>query len=80
MSNLLCVKSIMTIILSIGLCIFTYLYPSEMLDTFKSCVTMVVTFYFTHQLDKTRAERENKKVIGSNITGGENNEVNNNDQ
>lgn len=69
MSNLLCVKSIMTIILSIGLCIFTYLYPSEMLDTFKSCVTMVVTFYFTHQLDKTRAEQENKKVIENN--GGE---------
>ena len=62
MSNLLCVKSIMTIILSIGLCVFTYLYPNEMLDTFKSCVTMVVTFYFTHQLDKTRAERESKKL------------------
>ena len=77
LSNLLCVKSIMTIILSIGLCIFTYLYPNEMLDTFKSCVTMVVTFYFTHQLDKTRAERESKKVIEN---GGENNEVNNNDQ
>ena len=78
MSNLLCVKSIMTIILSVGLCIFTYLYPGEMLDTFKSCVTMVVTFYFTHQLDKSRAERESKKVIENN--GGENNAVNNNDQ
>lgn len=80
MSNLLCVKSIMTIILSIGLCVFTYLYPDEMLDTFKSCVTMVVTFYFTHQLDKTRAERESKKLIENNINGGENNAVNNNDQ
>ena len=69
MSNLLCVKSIMTIILSIGLCVFTYLYPDEMLDTFKSCVTMVVTFYFTHQMDKSRAERESRKVIKNN--GGE---------
>ena len=51
----------MTIILSVGLCVFTYLYPGEMLDTFKSCVTMVVTFYFTHQIDKARAEREAKK-------------------
>ena len=64
MSNFLCVKSIMTIILSTGLCVFTYLYPDEMLDTFKSCVTMVVTFYFTHQIDKARAEREAKKKGG----------------
>ena len=56
----------MTIILSIGLCVFTYLYPGEMLDTFKSCVTMVVTFYFTHQIDKARAEREQKKKAAAN--------------
>lgn len=66
MSSLICVKSIMTIILSIGLCVFTYLYPGEMLDTFKSCVTMVVTFYFTHQIDKARAEREQKKKAATN--------------
>lgn len=67
MSNLICVKSIMTIILSGGLCIFTYLYPAEMLDTFKSCVTMVVTFYFTHQIEKTKAERESKKASEKNV-------------
>ena len=66
MSNLLCVKSIMTIILSLGLCVFTYLYPEQMLDTFKSCVTMVVTFYFTHQLDKSRASRAQKKEEAAN--------------
>lgn len=63
MSNLLCVKSIMTIILSIGLCVFTYLYPAEMLDTFKSCVTMVVTFYFTHQIEKSREARARKEEV-----------------
>lgn len=61
MSNLLCVKSIMTIILSLGLCVFTYLYPEQMLDTFKSCVTMVVTFYFTNQIEKSRAARARKE-------------------
>lgn len=50
--GLLCVKSIMTIILSIALAVLTFKDPETFGDTFKSCATMVVTFYFSHQLDK----------------------------
>lgn len=51
--GLLCVKSIMTIVLSIGLVYLTITNPETFGDTFKSCVTMVVTFYFTHQVNKS---------------------------
>lgn len=50
--GLLCVKSIMTIILSVALVVLTLKNPETYADTFKSCVTMVVTFYFAHQVDK----------------------------
>ena len=55
-NNLLCVKSLLTIIFSIGAIILTCLYPSEMLNTFQTCLTMIITFYFAHQYDKKLRE------------------------
>ncbi len=51
-NSLLCVKSIMTIILTVALVIFTFRYPKDFIDTFKTCVVMVVTWYFSHQTNK----------------------------
>lgn len=56
--NLMCVKSVITILLISSLVALSFLYPREYAETLKSCVTMVVTFYFTHQSDK-RKEDEN---------------------
>jgi hypothetical protein len=56
LKNLLCVKSITTIIVIIALCVLTFIYTDEMLDTFKSVITMIVTFYFSHQADKQKKE------------------------
>lgn len=55
--NLLCVKSIMTVVLCIALVYLTIAYPEQYSDTFKSCVTMVVTFYFNYQQTKKQLER-----------------------
>lgn len=57
-SSLMCVKSIMTILLTIALIYLTIKYPNVYQDTFKSCVTMVVTFYFSHQISKRSEENE----------------------
>lgn len=54
----MCVKSIMTILLTIALIYLTIKYPDVYQDTFKSCVTMVVTFYFSHQISKRSEENE----------------------
>lgn len=51
--NLLCVKSIITIIIVIAASVLTFIFPEQMMDTFKSAVTMIITFYFAHQTDKT---------------------------
>ena len=51
-NNLYCVKSIMTILITIALVILTFLYPDIYEETFKSSVTMIVTFYFSHQIEK----------------------------
>ena len=58
-NGLLCVKSIMTIALTVMLCILVYLYPDSYAETFKSCIVMVVTFYFTHQMQKEGEQNEN---------------------
>lgn len=50
--HLLCVKSIITIVIVLGATIATFIYPAQMMDTFKSAVTMIITFYFAHQIDK----------------------------
>lgn len=51
-SSLLCVKSIITIIIVIAATVFTFIFPDQLMDTFKSAVTMIITFYFAHQTDK----------------------------
>ena len=58
-NNLMCVKSLLTIIFSIGAIILTCLYPSEMLNTFQTSLTMIITFYFAHQYDK-KQNNDNK--------------------
>lgn len=55
--GLFCVKSIMTVVLCIALVYLTIAYPEQYSDTFKSCVTMIVTFYFNYQ---TRKKEENE--------------------
>lgn len=54
--NLLCVKSILTIVLSIGFVVLTFLHPDEYAETMKIVVTTVITFYFTHQTNKIKEE------------------------
>lgn len=50
--SLLCVKSIVTILVTMALCGLTFVYPDVYAETFKTAVTMVVTFYFSHQSQK----------------------------
>lgn len=57
-NGLLCVKSVMTIALTVMLCILVYMYPDSYAETFKSCIVMVVTFYFTHQIDKKGSDSD----------------------
>lgn len=64
--GLLCVKSIMTIVLSVGLVYLTITNPETFGDTFKSCVTMVVTFYFTHQINKTTEQKQQESEANDN--------------
>jgi len=51
-NSLLCVKSIITIIIVVAASVLTFIFPEQMMDTFKSAVTMIITFYFAHQADK----------------------------
>lgn len=57
-TSLLCVKSIMTIALTVMLCVMTYMYPDQYSETFKNCIVMIVTFYFAHQTAKEVAQNE----------------------
>lgn len=56
MKNLVCVKSIMTILLTAMLCVMVYLRPDDYGDVFKNIVVMVATFYFSYQGSKVRKE------------------------
>lgn len=56
MRSLLCVKSIMTIMLTAMLCVMVYMRPDDYGDVFKNIVVMVATFYFSHQLNKSRSD------------------------
>lgn len=60
--NLMCVKSVITILLISSLVVLSFKYPVEYAETLKSSVTMVVTFYFAHQTDKQRKEDEHGKT------------------
>lgn len=66
-NGLLCVKSIMTIVLTVALCVLTFMYPEQYAETMKACVTMVVTFYFAHQIDK---RGENNEIHAGKLQGG----------
>lgn len=55
--GLLCVKSIITIVLCIAFSALTFLYPDVYAETMKTVVTTVITFYFTHQMNKADAEK-----------------------
>lgn len=52
MKNLLCVKSILTITLSTAFAILCFLYPDRYEETMKTVIVAVITFYFSHQIDK----------------------------
>ena len=57
-TSLLCVKSIMTIALTVMLCVMTYMYPDQYSETFKNCIVMIVTVYCAHQTAKEVAQDE----------------------
>ena len=52
MHSLMCVKSIMTIMVTLMLCVLTYVYPDVYAEVFKNVAIMVATFYFSHQSQK----------------------------
>lgn len=51
-NGLMCVKSIATLVLVVGLVALTILETETFADVFKTCITSVITFYFVHQTDK----------------------------
>ena len=55
-SNILCVKSILTIVLSVAFAILCFLYPADFTDTMKMVIVSVITFYFSHQTDKKNSQ------------------------
>ena len=59
MKSILCVKSIMTILITIMLCVMTYLYPESYSEVFKNVAIMVATFYFSHQIRKSKGDDGN---------------------
>ena len=64
MKNLLCVKSIMTVCLTVMLCVMVYMRPDDYGDVFKNIVVMVATFYFSYQAKKVdNNEKFNKDNV-----------------
>lgn len=61
--NLFCVKSILTIILSVGFTVLCFLYPETYSDTMKTIIVSVITFYFSHQIQK---QNETEKEVNKN--------------
>lgn len=57
-SSLLCVKSIITIIVVITLCVLVVIDflngSTEYKDIFVFCISSVITFYFNHQQQKNK--------------------------
>lgn len=52
MKNLLCVKSILTITLSTAFAALCFIYPEQYEETMKTVIVAVITFYFSHQIEK----------------------------
>ena len=59
--NLFCVKSILTIILSTAFAVLCFIYPDVYSDTMKTVIVSVITFYFSHQLEKAKNTNNNKE-------------------
>ena len=55
-SNILCVKSILTIVLSVAFAVLCFIYPADFTDTMKMVIVSVITFYFSHQTDKKNSQ------------------------
>lgn len=72
-NSLLCVKSIMTIALTVMLCVMVYRQPETYSETFRNCIIMVVTFYFAHQTEK-RGDNDDSSsgVRGATLQDGKN--------
>lgn len=62
MRNLMCVKSLITILLVGTVCVLCFLDPPTYSETLKNCVTMVVTFYFAHQQEKLARKDSDSNV------------------
>lgn len=52
MKNLLCVKSILTLTLSTAFATLCFIYPDQYEETMKTVIVAVITFYFSHQIEK----------------------------
>ena len=70
-SHILCVKSILTIVLSIAFSVLCFLYPADFTDTMKMVIVSVITFYFSHQTDKKNAQKS--KEVSNEITSSDGN-------
>lgn len=57
-SSLLCVKSVITIIMTIAFAILCFIYPEDYTDTMKMISVSVITFYFSHQVDKNATKKK----------------------
>ena len=62
-NNLFCVKSIITIVLCLAFSVLCFIYPDVYTDTMKTVIVSVITFYFTHQINKK--ESENNGNVGN---------------
>ena len=62
-NNLFCVKSIITIVLCIAFSVLCFIYPDVYTDTMKTVIVSVITFYFTHHINKK--EGANEGNVGS---------------
>lgn len=63
-NNLLCVKSIITIVISVAFSVLCFLYPDDYTDTMKMIIVSVITFYFSHQSEKANKNKEGENVNG----------------
>ena len=55
-NNLFCVKSIITIVMCVAFAVLCFIYPDVYTDTMKTVIVSVITFYFTHQINKKESE------------------------
>lgn len=59
--NLMCVKSIITILLVLAVVCLAFIFPEQYSETMRNCCTMVVTFYFSHQQNKLERSEQNDR-------------------